>query len=214
MGKYEYLTGEDLDYQPIAVEKAKFEYSPLGRVFNNRGMKEKNKKERLVKRVKNIEDKNEELLQAIKGKTDTKSKTDLFDEDLTLKVIALIKEIKSIEENVDYDKLSFTVSNKKVYSLDSFKTFETLIKDIRNKNIPIDKVETKQNKLAEKLDDLRAYIARGSKFIDLKESAFTNVKNLYDVWKKNVNGFKIKNYCHFLKSLVRKLIVIINKQIF
>ena len=78
-----------------------------------------------------------------------------------------------------------------------------LIKDIRNKNIPIEEVETKQNKLAENLDDLRAYPARGSKFIDLKEGAFTNVKNLYDVLKKNVNGLKIKNYCHFLKRLVR-----------
>ena len=27
-------------------------------------------------------------------------------------------------------------------------------------------------------------MARGSKFIDLEEGAFTNVKNLYDVWKK------------------------------
>ena len=139
MDKYEYLTGEDLDYQPIAVEEAKFEYLPLGRVFNNRGIKE-----RLAKRVKTIEDKNEELLKAIKGKTDTKSKTDLSDEDLTLEVIALIKEIKSIEENVDHDKLSFTVGNNKVSSLDSFKTFETLIKDIRNKNTPIDKAETKK----------------------------------------------------------------------
>ena len=28
--KYEYLTGEDLGYKPSAVEKAKFDYSPLG----------------------------------------------------------------------------------------------------------------------------------------------------------------------------------------
>ena len=39
----------------------------------------KTKKEGLVKRVKNIENKNEELLKAIKGKTDIKSKIDLFD---------------------------------------------------------------------------------------------------------------------------------------
>ena len=109
LDKYEYLTGEDLDYQPIAAEEAKFEYLPLGRVFNNRGIKE-----RLAKRVKSIEDKNEELLKAIKGKTDTKSKTGLFNEDLTLEAIALIKEIKSIEENIDHDKLSFTVGNNKV----------------------------------------------------------------------------------------------------
>ena len=35
LGKYEYLTGEDLDYKLSTVEKAKFEYSPLGRVFNS-----------------------------------------------------------------------------------------------------------------------------------------------------------------------------------
>ena len=28
--KYKYLTGEDLGYKPHVVQKAKFEYSPLG----------------------------------------------------------------------------------------------------------------------------------------------------------------------------------------
>ena len=32
--KYEYLTGENLGYQPDVVQKTKFEYSPLGQVFN------------------------------------------------------------------------------------------------------------------------------------------------------------------------------------
>ena len=32
--KYEYLTGENLGYRPDVVQKAKFEYSPLGQVFN------------------------------------------------------------------------------------------------------------------------------------------------------------------------------------
>ena len=31
--KYEYLTGKDLGYKPDVVQKAKFEYSPLGKVF-------------------------------------------------------------------------------------------------------------------------------------------------------------------------------------
>ena len=106
-------------------------------------MKDEDKKEGLVERVKNTKDKNEELLKAIKGKTDTKSKIDLFDEDLDLEAIALIKETKIIEENVDYDKLSFTGGNKKVYGLDSFKTFEKLIKDIRNKNMTIGRNKTK-----------------------------------------------------------------------
>ena len=32
--KHEYLTDEDLGYKPDVIQKAKFEYSPLGKVFN------------------------------------------------------------------------------------------------------------------------------------------------------------------------------------
>ena len=104
----------------------------------------------------------------------------------------MIKEIKNIEENVDYDKLSFTSGNKKVYGRESFKTFEKFIKDIRNKNMTRDEAEVKQNKFAEKLDNLRAYPARGSKYIDLKESVPKNVKKNYDGWGKIVSGYKNK----------------------
>ena len=31
--KYEYLTGEDLGYKTGVIQKAKFEYYPLGKVF-------------------------------------------------------------------------------------------------------------------------------------------------------------------------------------
>ena len=34
LDKYEYLTGKDLGYKPDPVQKAKFEYSPFGQVFN------------------------------------------------------------------------------------------------------------------------------------------------------------------------------------
>ena len=53
--KYEYLTGEDLGYKPGVVEQAKFQYSPLGKVFNE-GLGKEDKKEELLKRLKNIED--------------------------------------------------------------------------------------------------------------------------------------------------------------
>ena len=32
--KYKYLTGEDLGYKPDVIQRAKFEYSPLGEDFN------------------------------------------------------------------------------------------------------------------------------------------------------------------------------------
>ena len=54
--KYEYLTKKDLGYKPDAVEKVKFEYSPIGKVFTDGLDKEdKSKKVGLLKRLKNIE---------------------------------------------------------------------------------------------------------------------------------------------------------------
>ena len=55
--KYEYLTKKDLGYKPDAVEKVKFEYSPIGKVFTDGLAKEdKSKKVGLFKQLKNIED--------------------------------------------------------------------------------------------------------------------------------------------------------------
>ena len=39
--KYEYLTGEDLGHRPSALEKSKFEYSPLGMSFSKAFEKDK-----------------------------------------------------------------------------------------------------------------------------------------------------------------------------
>ena len=33
LDKYEYLTKQDLGYKPDALQQARFEYSPLGRIF-------------------------------------------------------------------------------------------------------------------------------------------------------------------------------------
>ena len=58
------MTGEDLGYKPGLVEKAELEYSPLGKFFN-KVLKEDDKKDGLLKRLKNIEDKNEKPLDEI-----------------------------------------------------------------------------------------------------------------------------------------------------
>ena len=46
LDKYEYLTGEHLGLKPSTVEQAKFEYSPLGKIFN-KGLDKIDKKEGL-----------------------------------------------------------------------------------------------------------------------------------------------------------------------
>ena len=64
LDKYESLTGEDLGLKPSTVEQAKFECFPLGKIFN-KGLNEDDKKEVLLKKLKNIKGKNEEQLKAI-----------------------------------------------------------------------------------------------------------------------------------------------------
>ena len=67
LDKYEYLTGEDLSLKSSTVEQANFEYSPLGKSFNN-GLERDDQREGLFKRLKNIEGKNEAQLKAIEVK--------------------------------------------------------------------------------------------------------------------------------------------------
>ena len=63
--KYEYLTKKDLKFKPDAFEQAKFEYSPLGKVFTD-GLDKSDKNERLLKRLNSIEDRNNHQLLTIK----------------------------------------------------------------------------------------------------------------------------------------------------
>ena len=98
LDKYELLTGEKLGLKPSTVEQAKFEYSPLGKIFN-KGLSEDDKKEGILKRLKNIEDENK-----VKNK-DIKEVTDFVNQPLSFEAKELINEIKKIQKNVDYRKL-------------------------------------------------------------------------------------------------------------
>ena len=70
--QYEYLSGEDLGLKPSTIEQAKFGHSPFGKIFN-KGLSEDDKKEGLFKRLKNIEDKNEEQLKLLSNTNKTSS---------------------------------------------------------------------------------------------------------------------------------------------
>ena len=74
MDKYEYLTGEDLSLKPSTVEQDKFEYSPLGKIFNKRLDKD-DQKEELFKRLKNIKIKMKSSYKQLKIKKKTIKRT-------------------------------------------------------------------------------------------------------------------------------------------
>ena len=72
LDKYKYLADEDLGLKPNTIEQAKFEYSPLGKIFN-KGLDKNDQKEGLFKRLKNIEGKNEEQLKLLSETNKTSS---------------------------------------------------------------------------------------------------------------------------------------------
>ena len=131
LDKYEYLTGKDLGLKPSTVEQTKFEYSPLGKIFN-KGLSEDDKKEGLFKRLKNIEGKNEVHLQAIKdqGKKQLKELKNI-DKSKTLKAIDEIRkknaeanrilfDIKKIDETLDNAELVCTKTDGTKYDFNRF----------------------------------------------------------------------------------------------
>ena len=124
------MTGEDLGLKLSTVEQPKFEYFPLGKLFN-KGFEEQDKEEGLLKRLKNIEDKIEQQLKIIKNKTENiKEITDFARETLSPKAMALVEKIKIIQKNVDYRKLKIMGGNKVTYDFSNYKTFIELFRHI------------------------------------------------------------------------------------
>ena len=158
LDKYEYLTGEDLGLKTSTVEQAKFEYSPLGKIFN-KGLSEDDKKEGLLKRLKNIEDKNK-----VKNK-DIKEVTDFVDQPLSSEANELIEEIKTIQKNVNNRKLKFKGGNMKDYDFSDYKTVKELFRDLYHRNITIDEAERKQDEFNTVLHVLKNYSPNHDKML-------------------------------------------------
>ena len=112
MYKYELLTGEDLDIKPSTIEQAKFEYSPLGKI-SNKGLSEDDEKEGLFKRLENIKDKNEELINTInttnkatKNKINIQSKNLIYNSKYSFLKYKDIDEFKELSLDSFYKKLN------------------------------------------------------------------------------------------------------------
>ena len=190
LDKYELLTGEDLGLKTSTVEQAKFEYSPLGRIFN-KGLSEEDKKEGLFKRLKNIEDKNEKLLE-VKNKTEENIKevTDFVYQPLSFEAKELIEEIKAIQKDVDYRKLKIRGGNNVDYDFSDYKTFKELFRDLYYGNITIDEAESKQEEFNVVLHLLKRYSPKHDKYVILKNNLIDNASKFDEGREKIIEGFK------------------------
>ena len=158
LDKYEYLTGEDLGLKPSTVEQAKFEYSPMGKIFN-KGLDKDDKKEGLFKKLENIKDKNGEQLQAIKDQGEKQLKElKNIDKSKTLKAIGeiskqnneadkLLSEFEKIDETLDNAELVCTKTDGTKYDFNCFSLPLKLIEKTHNRKITLNKAIDDQTEL-------------------------------------------------------------------
>ena len=189
LDKYEYLTGENLKYMPSTVDQARFEYSP----DLNKRLQGEDIKEGLFKRLKSIEDKNRERLQAIKYKTENiKEVTDFIEEPLNLEAKGLIEEIKTIKKDVDYMKLKITDGNKNTYDFSDYETFKDLFRDPYYRNISIDEAGRKQDQFNGIHSALSTYQAKKKEYIEAKNKLQNNAKTFTRGEKKLLKVLKME----------------------
>ena len=155
MDKYEYLTGEDLGLKPSTIEQTKFEYSPLGEIFNKRLGKD-DKKEGLFKRLENIKDTNLTQLQAIKNRGEQQlrelkniSKSNMIkviDEIRRINQEAdkILLEVKMIDTKLDNAELVSTKTDGTKYNFNIFGLPLKFIEKIHNYETTLDEAMDNQ----------------------------------------------------------------------
>ena len=127
--KYEHLTKKDLGYKPDAFEQAKFEYSPLGKVFTD-GLDKSDRNEGLLKRLKDIEDKSNNQLLTIKNTSKPAIKGNVNDE---------YKAIQNYKQEL---------IDKNILHLHGVKKFDNIVnkwKQTKDKDIVFKNVDEKVN---------------------------------------------------------------------
>ena len=175
--KYEYLTKKDLGYKPDPVEKVKFEYSSIDKVFTDGLAKEdKSKKVGLFKRLKNIED----------------NLVDVNDNDNKVGIFRIIKDIKHKGIKIDNDDEAIREIRERIKELidDGVKVnnFDEMKKEImghikilKEQGINVRVDEDQINDLINKISDIKNKDKKNT-YMDSEIDKF-----LKDYRDKNIN---------------------------
>ena len=159
-----------MSLKPNTIEQARFEYSPLGEIFN-KVLDKDDKKEGLFKRLENITNKNEEQLQAIKAQGEEQfKKLKNIEESKTLKVInglakKMIKQIKyylTLKKNDELDtaELFCTKTDETKYDFDRFSSPFKFVAKIYNYEITLEEAMDNKKKIENLIYKLKIYEAK------------------------------------------------------
>ena len=194
LNKYEYLTNKDLSYKPSPVEKAKFEYSLLGQVFN-KGLTTDERQEGLLKRLKNIEDRTDNQLRAIRGQQKNQSSIKSigfnFKEGLSPEGLRGYNAIVKKENSINYSYL-YMKFGRQEYDFRMFKKLKPFFEEIYYGHRKIDVTERDQDVFQQGIERLEKYNSRVEPNISHKNETLKSSKNLSEGRKMIIDAFKNK----------------------
>ena len=181
--KYEYLTGEEIlpsDQQQI-IQKAKFNYSALGKAI-----------EKQIKTIKDQGEKQVVALECLKVPDEklTSIKDFITTENLNPGIINEIKRIEEIEKKVDRNKKVYKGTNK-TYDFRNFKTIRTLGNEIRYNVISLDTANIEQaNLLSYVYDFTKKTRPRSLAQKQLRAEVADSITSLVQGREMVINAFK------------------------
>ena len=205
LAKYEYLTKKDLGYKPDAVEKVKFEYSPIGKAFTDGLAKEdKSKKVGLFKLLKNIED----------------NLVEVDNNDNKVGIFRIIKDIKDRGIKIDNDDEAVREIRERIKELidDGIKVnnFDEMkkeiidhLKNLKEQGSDVEINEDQINDLINKIFDKTYGKYERKTYIESEIDEFLEKygdKNIAISYDNNKNKFNTDEITKSLKKLHNKLI--------
>ena len=204
LNKYEFLTRKDLKYKPNALYKARFEFSPLGKVFNT-GLDKtfpNHQEEGVVKLLKDIGD---GLAGGIvpRGPPVGPRGLDDNDDNDAIDISDDISDLETEEKTSDDDKV-FNVLNKFKNNIESeMSNFDKIVMSRENK------WGTKLNKLNNDVKKLKNYIKENNHEKNNTEKESDDAKDKYskllvEYNKSNKDLNSIKNKLNSTKDKLDK----------
>ena len=183
------------------IQKAKFEYSRFSKDFN-KGLGESDKKEGLLKRLRNIEEKNKEQLDeteyqgerqldVIKNYSAKKEsfKELEFSSEEGQKPKEISAKVREAYSKTDYKKLLCVHTNETEYNFNNFKKLKKFVYDIHFGRISIKQTKDKHSEVKKLIIQLKGYNSKNKDRKRSRSETLDNAERCYDGRELTIEAF-------------------------
>ena len=162
----------------------------MGQVFN-KGLDSCEKQERLLKRLKNIEEKTDRQLKENKDNMlGIKSISYTVKNEFSQEAKNILEKLDNQEKLINYRKFNFRGGNNVDYDFRNYRSLKELFKAIYFNDLRIGEAEGIQDEISDVIYALKNYRAKKLKYKETKEKLLINTQDFYDGREMIINAFK------------------------